>query len=188
MRMINETEPAPQSPAAVLESDLADIRALLRQAVAISSNVNKAAETRIAAMTAATRLFSAATKGSEIIARLSGHVSQTRHTTVVHNEMIGPDDGQSYDEWWNSLSPGTQAELDRRFNEPWRKMRPALIAEREERQEADRAADMAYVEATLQRLAAEGGDPSEENPKTTSAACDVLGSDDLDDCENPEEA
>jgi hypothetical protein len=166
-------EPTHQEPSAALESDLADIRALLREAVALGKAEHKAAETRIAAMTAATRLFSAATKGSEIVARLKGHVPQTRHTTVVQNQPIGPKKGQSYDEWWNSLSSAEQEDLDRRINEPWRKM------EREKKRAADRAADMAYVEAGLQRLEAEGETPSEENPKTTSpemAASEPAGS------------
>jgi len=144
-----------QHPATALAGDLADIRALLREAVALGKAVHKGAETRLAAMTAATRLFSAATKGSEIIARLNGHVPQTRHVTVVAPGTYGPMAGQTYDEWWQSLSPERQKYLDLRFNEPWRK----------------------YAER--QRLAAEGGTPSKENPKTTSPA--------FDDADDPEE-
>jgi hypothetical protein len=157
--MTNETEPATPNPAAALERDLADIRALLRQAVAISSNVNKGAETRLAAMTAATRLFSATAKGSEMIARLRGHVHETRHTTVVENgDMPGPrrPEGQDYDEWWNSLSARERAAVEARVNAVAEKYIPLVLAEREE-ERAEREREMR-----------ERGDPSKKNPKTTS--------------------
>jgi hypothetical protein len=161
MDMKSETEPEPepatQSSSAALESDLGDIRALLRQAVAIGNNANKSTESRLAAMTAATRLFCAAAKGSEMIARLQGHVPQTRHTTVVqHDEQPpGPAEGQSYDAWWNSLGAKKQAQIERRVNAVAEKFRPLVLAER--------AQERAEREAALGR-----GDPSEENPKTTA--------------------
>ncbi len=85
MRMTDQTEPTTQNPASALESDLGDIRALLRQAVALRNNTGRSAEARLAAMTAATRLFSAAAKGSEMLARLKGHVYETCHRTIVEN-------------------------------------------------------------------------------------------------------
>ncbi len=115
------------NPAASLESDLAEIRLLFRQAVEIGNNMERNVDTRLAMMAAASRLFAATTQGCAVLARLRGEGVETRHRLIVERAEDAPRPVQSRR---GPLSAEELAEQARRVNATAERYYAAKAAEK----------------------------------------------------------
>lgn len=140
--MTDETETSDIDLSAALESDLAAVRTLLRLAVAMGSEEGRLSIQRVSLMGAASRMLTAATGASAVLARLKGIGTETTHRTIV--ETSRPRRLVNSESWSSRLakmSPQERAALEAKFD--------ALAAP---------------------FLTVQEGDPSGENSKTTSEA------------------
>lgn len=147
-RMTDEIETPDIDLGAALESDLAAVRTLLQQAVAMSREDGRLTSQRISLMAAASRMLSAATSASVALARLKGIGIETTHRTIVETvRPRGKASGESWTSRFARMSPQEKAAMEEKFN--------ALAAP--------------YLAAMAKEREGEG-DPSGENSKTTSGA------------------
>ena len=148
--MTDETETSDIDICAALESDLSAVRKLLREAVTMGGEKHRNADQRVSLMAAASRMLTAATGASTVLARLKGMGTETTHRTIV--ESSRPRGGKPPTESWSSrldrMSPQEQAEMEAKYEALAAPFYAAAAKEREKRE----------------------GDPSGENSKTTSEA------------------
>jgi septal ring-binding cell division protein DamX len=142
--MTDETETSHIDLSAALEVDLAAVRTLLQQAVAMGREEGRLNSQRVSLMGAASRMLTAATGASAVLAKLKGIGSETTHRTIVETARPrGRTSSESAASRFARMAPQEKAALEEKVNALAAPYLAAMAKERE-------------------------GDPPGENSKTTS--------------------